>query len=100
MTDLLGRDDLPFPLNRPLTGQDLLQFIERVLQPLRERANEAVVPFTGTVTGFATQPRTVTVATADGDVVARYYTGYTPHVGDTVEGLQNAATARVLGVLA
>jgi hypothetical protein len=96
----LNRDDLPFPLDRPLTGQDLLQVFPGILGPMWTQAAKAVRPGVGTVTAIGTGPATVTVTIGSITKVCRYFRTYVPIVGDTVFLLHNAAQAIVLGPLA
>jgi hypothetical protein len=97
----LGRDDFPFPLDRPLTGQDLLQVLPGVLRPLWSQAANAVRGDAATVTALLTGPNRVRLDDGDGGTyAARYLAGYSPTVGDTVLVLRNSAKAIVLGPLA
>lgn len=94
----LGREDLPFPLNRPLTGEDLLRLFPTLLQPLWSAAADACRLFVGEVVLVRTKPKSVDIRLDDGSVVtARYFPGYTPQVGDVVEGMHNTKATRVLG---
>lgn len=96
----LNRDDLPFPLDRPLTGQDLMRLLPHLLQPLWSQAAHAVRVTVGQVTALKTGPRRVTIDTGGRDVDARYLAGYTPTIGDLVLVLRNQEKAIVLGKLA
>lgn len=97
----LNRDDLPFPLNRPLNGQDLLTFVNRVLQPLWSQSANAVRSDVGTVTAVKTaSPKTVTVDLNPGTATCRHLASYTPAVGDTVLVIRNRAKSVCLGKLA
>jgi hypothetical protein len=94
----LDRDDLPFPLNRPLTGQDLLGLFPRLFRPLWSAAANAVRGDLVTIT--AVQAHKVTVDDGNGGTyTARFLAAYTPTVGDTVLVLRNASQAVVLGPL-
>ena len=58
----LTRDDFPFPLDRPVTGQDLLQLLPSLLQPLWSQAAHAVRGSAARVTAVnAGPPRTVSL---------------------------------------
>lgn len=95
----LTRDDLPFPLDRPLTGQDLLQLLPQILQPLWSQAARSVRGDVAKVT--AKTAHKVTLDPGGGDTyTARYLASYTPTVGDTVLVLRNANQAVALGPLA
>ena len=98
----LTRDDLPFPLDRPITGQDLLQLISTVLQPMWSAASNAYTGFVGTVrTVSSSTPKTIVVTLPDGtSVTARYLSTLTPAVGNTVVGIINPDGAIALGKLA
>lgn len=95
----LGRDDLPFPLDRPLTGADLLRLFPTLLQPMWTTAANACQFFTGTVTAVHNAaPKSVDIELSDHTVLtARYYPGYTPSVGDVVEGIRSPKAVRLLG---
>jgi hypothetical protein len=96
---ILDRDDLPFPLTRPITGQDLLQLFPGLLRPLWTQAANAVRGDTATVLSF-TAHRVTLDDGAGGSYVAFYMKAYTPVVGDTVLVLRNATQAVALGPLA
>lgn len=99
----LTRDDLPFPLDRPLTGQDLLQLLNGLMQPLWSHASNAVRGDIGKVTAVNTgPPKTITVAYGPGDDTdsARYFASYAPAVNDTVLVIRNRVKAICLGKLA
>ena len=98
----LTRDDLPFPLDRPLTGQDLLQVFPAVLQPLWSQAAQAARGDAAQVTAVNPgPPKTVTLSLDGGDSVnVRYLASYTPAVGDIAVVLWNATRRVVIGKLA
>jgi hypothetical protein len=99
----LERDDLPFPLNRPITGQDLLGgLFPRLLRPLWRAAAQAVRADVGTVTQTLAGPPKRVVVTFSGDDTDtfRYLARYTPAVGDVVVVIRNRAQGIVLDKLA
>lgn len=96
---VLDRDDLPFPLNRPITGQDLLGLFPRLLRPVWSAAANALRGDTATVTALGAHKLTLDDGSG-GSYKANYLAAYTPTVGDTVLVLRNAQQAVVLGPLA
>jgi hypothetical protein len=96
---VLDRGDLPFPTDRPLTGQDLLGLFPQLFRPLWSAAANAVRGDVATVTAVGAHKLTLDDG-AGGTYQARYLAAYTPAVGDTVLVLRNAAQGVVLGPLA
>jgi hypothetical protein len=96
---VLDRDDLPFPTNRPMTGQDILALFPSLLRPLWSAAANAVRGDVLTVTAVAAHKVTLDDGNG-GTFQARYLAAYTPTVGDTVLVLHNSSQAVVLGPLA
>lgn len=98
----LTRDDLPFPLDRPITGQDLLDLFPSLLGPLWSQAALAGRGDVFTVVSVnAGSPKTVTVDDGTGQTSrVRYLAVYSPTVGDAVLIFRNAKKAVVLGRLA
>ena len=98
----LDRDDFPFPLDRPITGQDLVQLLPRLLQPLWSQAADAVRATVARVVAVdAGPPKSVTVTAAGRDYDCRYFAAYAnPAVNDFVVVVHNASQGIVLGRLA
>lgn len=101
----LTRHDLPFPLNRPLTGQDLIYFVHDVLQPLWSQAANAILPFVGVVASVqhTIAPKTVTVNDVlfGVTVTAQYDSkNVTATVGSTVYGFTSGKQSIAIGTLA
>lgn len=98
----LDRFDLPIPMDRPLTGQDLLAVIPHVIQPAWTAAARALTYTLAAVTAVTTSPARVNLLAADGTALTAvpYLRGYTPRVGDEVFVLLNATQRVVLAAIA
>lgn len=98
----LDRFDLPFPLGRPVTGQDLLALIPHLIQPAWSAAANALGWRLAHVTAIHTGPASVDLTTLQGEPfpAVRYLDSYTPAVADLVFLLVNAERQLVIGALA
>lgn len=92
--------DLPFPLDKPLYGRNLVPLVAQFFQPVWSEVCAAARLDVATVTDIQHPAKTVTADMGGEEVTARYPKGYTPAVGDEVLVVYTSRLAVALTSLA